>query len=408
MEELYFELKSFIDASIKREDFNPNNLKKILTSSLKKLWVDEDFEEEANYKTAFNNVHSILMDSGGNYKSLTREINKKEADELIFTIQTLRDNIYKLSIGDLSQDFKIKGFMGGALKALQANLRHITWQTQVVASGDYSQRIDFMGEFSDAFNSMVTQLDSTIKTLIKQDQELLEINATKDKFFSIIAHDLKGPLGSFRNLITLLSEDFQQLNIDEIKEILVVIRESSNNLLSLLENLLIWSRKQRGQILSSPSIIDIYSVSEQVFSLLNALALVKGITLESRITNETYLYADENLTDTVLRNIVSNAIKFTPVGGKIIVTAKEFSEDDNYIVLSVIDNGVGMEDAIKQKLFKLDMYSSAPGTAGEEGTGLGLIICKEFVKLMDGKIWVESELNVGTTISFILPKKQFS
>lgn len=231
--------------------------------------------------------------------------------------------------------------------------------------------------------------------------DINELNITKDKFFSIIAHDLKNPLGSFKMMITLMAEAYDDFTEEEIKNFIGMLKESSDNLYSLLENLLDWSRSQRGKIVYSPSNADLYFIVQNTFSLLKSAADNKSINLISHISGNYPLIADTNLLTTIIRNLISNAIKFTPNGGSVQVGVRE--EDEKGIVIYVKDNGVGMPDDVKDQLFKLDSNKSTRGTADESGTGLGLILCKEFIEKHGGNIWVDSEMYKGTTFSFNIP-----
>lgn len=231
--------------------------------------------------------------------------------------------------------------------------------------------------------------------------ELKELNATKDKFFSIIAHDLRNPLGSFKMLSNLLSDSYDDMPEDEKKEFLALMKESSNNIYDLLNNLLEWSRSQRGNLILNPKRLDIKDIIVNCFKLLSPLSDAKQIKLINQIPEHTLIVADVNALTVVIRNLVSNAIKFSPINGEIYITVEN---QDKNIHISVIDNGVGMTQETIEKLFRIDVNISTIGTSKERGTGLGLILCKEFIEKQGGKIWVESELGKGSKFIFSLPK----
>lgn len=235
----------------------------------------------------------------------------------------------------------------------------------------------------------------------QQNLELQDLNATKDKFFSIISHDLKGPLNSFTSFSGLLINHTDSLSKDEIKMLAKDLDKSLKNLFSLLENLLEWSRSQTGNIEFKPERFDLSAVLQQNKELLQAQAQNKKITLESDYADTLTVNAHKHSVNTVVRNLVSNAIKFTPEGGTITLGMKQSA---NQVIVSIKDNGVGMPPEVIQKLFRIDTKHTTKGTADEKGTGLGLILCKEFIEKNGGKIWVESEVGKGSVFSFTLPE----
>jgi two-component system sensor histidine kinase/response regulator len=236
---------------------------------------------------------------------------------------------------------------------------------------------------------------------IKLKNELLQtINAEKDKFFSIIAHDLKGPLSAFLGVTQILVEEIQNMSFEEIKDITISMMESASNIYGLLENLLEWSRLKRGLLEFSPEKIDVKQLAIACIEVLKESARKKRITIDYSFPDKIETYADPRMMETVIRNLVSNAIKFTQAGGK--VTVKADKKGDRSIEFKVIDTGIGMTPELKGKLFLLNEKTSRKGTEGEPSTGLGLLLCKEFIDKHDGKIWVESEVGKGSTFSFII------
>ncbi|HPO62460.1 MAG TPA: tetratricopeptide repeat-containing sensor histidine kinase [Candidatus Kapabacteria bacterium] len=238
--------------------------------------------------------------------------------------------------------------------------------------------------------------------LQSKNKELEEVNFTKDKFFSIIAHDLKNPLGNFKAVTSLMAESYEAFSENEKIEYIKIIKDSSQHLYSLLENLLEWSRSQRGLIKINKIDFNLNNSISQIFDLMRNNANAKKIKLENFVSDEFNIFADVNLFNTVIRNLVSNAIKFTKENGTISTNA--FTEEEN-VIISVKDTGIGMEQAKLNKLFRIDVNISTSGTANEEGTGLGLILCKEFTEKQGGKIWVESEVGKGASFFISLPKK---
>jgi PAS domain S-box-containing protein len=232
--------------------------------------------------------------------------------------------------------------------------------------------------------------------------EMRELNATKDKFFSIIAHDLKGPFNAILGFSELLSESYDDFDEEEKKKFIHNIKIASDSTFKLLENLLDWSRLQTGKINPIPEIIDLSLLTLENISVLKSMADSKKIKLFSSIQYNTRAYADANMVKTVLRNLVSNAIKFTHPGGEVKIQA---TENGNMAEVCISDNGVGIEEERIGLLFHIDEKLSTSGTANETGTGLGLLLCKEMIERQGGHIWVESEAGKGSRFFFTLPVK---
>jgi len=234
--------------------------------------------------------------------------------------------------------------------------------------------------------------------------ELQESVQTKDKFFSIIAHDLRSPLGGLMKLTEFVVEDFDSLEKEEIREMLGAIQGSSEKVFDLLENLLEWSRMQRGVIPFDPENIKLKDIADDIKKLLKDSIAHKNIELQfSNLDLD--VFADSKMLKGILRNLLSNAIKFTPNNGKVQLVA---NEQEKFIEVSVIDSGIGMRQDMIDNLFKIEINTSREGTNGESSSGLGLIICKEFVEKMGGKIKVESQENIGSKFSFMLPKAEIT
>lgn len=234
----------------------------------------------------------------------------------------------------------------------------------------------------------------------QQNSELQELNATKDKFFSIISHDLKGPLNSLTSFSNLLINYYESLSKEEVQMLAKDFDKSLKNLFALLENLLEWSRSQTGNIEFKPEVFDLAKLLEENHALLKAQAQNKKIDLVNTSNSSLNITAHKHSVNTVVRNLISNAIKFTPEGGTITCGWRTRGRE---VIVSIQDNGVGMSPEIMNKLFRIDTKHSSKGTAEEKGTGLGLILCKEFIEKNGGRIWVESEEGKGSIFSFSLP-----
>ncbi|HAA11489.1 MAG TPA: hypothetical protein DCE41_07230 [Cytophagales bacterium] len=243
-------------------------------------------------------------------------------------------------------------------------------------------------------------LTSTNDQIHTQNAQLEELNNTKDKFFSIIAHDVKGPLSSLRSFANLLIKYTDSLSKEEIQNLATDLDNSLKNLFSLLENLLTWARSQTGSLEFNPTSWQLNKVIEETTEVLQPTAEKKNIKLSVNVPSNSEVLADRNMITTVIRNLISNAIKFTESSGEVQVLVESYVDA---FEIAVIDNGVGMPPEIKQKLFKVGEKVTQKGTANEKGTGLGLILCKEFVERNKGTIWVESEPGKGSTFRFTLP-----
>ncbi|MGE0078594.1 MAG: tetratricopeptide repeat protein [Bacteroidales bacterium] len=241
----------------------------------------------------------------------------------------------------------------------------------------------------------------TANTKLKESEKnLKELNATKDKLFSIIAHDLKNPFNALMGFSDLLDRNYNFLSEEERQEYIGVISDSTQNLYKLLDNLLQWTRTQTGSITYIPENFKLQSLVKQEVDILVPNAEKKKININIKIDENQTVLADKNSIATVIRNLVSNAIKFTSNGGWVEIYAQP---KDNYMEISVSDSGVGIKSDDLDKIFMLDGSFTTKGTANESGTGLGLLLCKEFVEKNNGKIWVDSLMGKGSSFFFTLP-----
>ncbi len=233
----------------------------------------------------------------------------------------------------------------------------------------------------------------------KNIEKLEELNKTKDKFFSIVAHDLKNPFHTIIGFSEILVNDFEELSSDNLREYHYNLYETSKQTYNLLENLLDWSSSQTGKIKINIERINLKLLVSENISLLNRKAFIKKIHLINTVFYDSFVFADKNMLNTVIRNLISNAIKFTHTNGKIIVSVKSKGK---YTEFTVSDTGIGMSQEDINKLFRIDLEFTNRGTANEKGTGIGLILCKEFIDKNGGNIWVESTLGKGSKFRFTL------
>ncbi|MCK5103201.1 MAG: hybrid sensor histidine kinase/response regulator [Cyclobacteriaceae bacterium] len=248
------------------------------------------------------------------------------------------------------------------------------------------------------------ELLARVKThleLQQQKRNLKELNATKDKFFSIIAHDLKNPFSSLLGISKMLTQDLRNMTMKELQESSDVMYSSAQNLYKLLENLLDWSRLQSGLFEIKPQSFNVRELVTHGIVLFSTSAEQKRISIKNNINKLHEVYADPEMIDTVIRNLISNSIKFTKPGGLITIAS---AKKNGSIEIIVKDNGVGISTNIKKNLFKIDSKVSMPGTENEPGSGLGLMLCKDLVKINKGKISVKSKHGKGSEFIITLPK----
>ncbi len=239
-------------------------------------------------------------------------------------------------------------------------------------------------------------------TIQRQKKELVELNATKDRFFSIIAHDLRSPFTSLLAMVELISDSLDEFDPDELKGFMHGLGETTKSTYKLLENLLEWARMQQGTIKCTPIPNTLTYVVKSILDVFFENARQKDIELINEIPENVQVLADEPMLATITRNLVNNAIKFTQSGDEVRISCQRV--EDDFIKVSVTDTGVGLSAQAQQKVFRIDEKHKTKGTAGEKGTGLGLLLCKEFVEKNGGRIRVESEENKGSAFSFTLPQ----
>ncbi len=232
------------------------------------------------------------------------------------------------------------------------------------------------------------------------EKNLVQLNNQKDRFISVLAHDLRGPVSGLLGISGILSEEMENLSMDEIKEMICAINFSAKKTFDLLEDTLAWANVSLDKITFNPDKININEIINEVNSILEPVAKEKNISLINNSTYELMAYADVYMLKAILRNLISNAIKFTNRGGKIEISVLD---DAVNTTIQVEDNGVGIPHEKLVKLFNISSIYSSKGTANETGTGLGLMLCKEFVEKHGGKIWIDSKENAGTKVAFSMP-----
>lgn len=277
-------------------------------------------------------------------------------------------------------------------RVLEKMVRDRTAELQT-QKNEIEQQADNLAEI----NGLLNERQEEIKL---QADQLMTLNATKDKFFSIIAHDLKNPFMGIRGFSDILIRDFDKIDKKKHLEFLQNINESSESASDLLNSLLEWARVQTGKIGSNPENINLKEIIRKNIDLYNSFSMEKNIRVHVSVEETINVYADKNMVNTIIRNLLGNALKYTFENGEIHLNAKK---ENTHVVIEVKDNGIGMEPSAADKLFRIDQSVSSPGTKGEKGTGLGLILCRDFVQANNGTISVSSEKGKGSSFTVILP-----
>lgn len=397
--------------------------------------VDADWEvinSHQDFFTGFKAIAEIACVAGWGIWELTKydPIKKK----CIFLVRNSWEGLYQKNIGVEWGSAMLAGkFAGYCTKLFKTNCWSI--QKQYIAKGDdydefivtpsHKQVEKEIDKLLIQNKATITDLTIAYQKIIEKDKQLLkyqehltdlveertkelnltnqrlsELNATKDKFFSIIAHDLRSPFNSVIGFADLLLEDLDNNNIDSLKDYMKIIHKTLSNSYQLLENLLAWAKSQTGILKPRPTKIDLFELLNDCLLQIADFAKKKEIIIENKVPINSYAFADHNMINSVIRNLISNAIKFTHKGGKIQIYSKLNKKS---ISVYVKDNGIGISEKYIKKLYDFKNMISRVGTNNEKGTGLGLIICKDFIEKNNGKLYIESKPDIGSIFSFKLP-----
>ena len=247
-------------------------------------------------------------------------------------------------------------------------------------------------------------LKHTREQLKNANDKLLQVIHEKDKFFTIIAHDLRNPFIGISSLSQIMVEQLGSLQLDEMEEYAREIHHASTNAFNLLKNLLSWAKSQTGRMDFVPQHLNVQELITETISFVQEAAILKSIEIESQIAEGLSVFADKEMVATVMRNLVSNAVKFTRAGGKVLIRCER---SDQHIRISVVDNGIGMTSKMVEEIFRIDVSNGRKGTNGEPSSGIGLLLCKEFTERNGGTITVESQPDQGSTFNITLPVSNF-
>ena len=346
--------------------------------------------------------HTLLIENGLNDSEIKHSITILENNEIVF-----KNFIAQRSLIDWIDSNKHESIhLSMAIQKIEKHLYNN--RVYLMAKTEYNLQIINYIDIAQAFIIILITI-IIVWMLIKDNDkanelilELKQLNATKDKFFSIISHDLRSPFNAILGFSEVLQKEFHTYPQEQTHQYLTYIHQAARKTFELLENLLEWSSLQTGKNKPRFELVSINEIINNEIDLLKTAASQKYIELTYECSTQSKVLVDINMMYTVFRNVISNAIKFTDVNGKISITG---FETNNEVSIVISDNGVGIDESTLLNLFKIDTKISSIGTQGEKGTGLGLLLCKELVEKNNGRITVESEISVGTTFTIILPNK---
>lgn len=374
--------KKITDTKVAEENYKvtESNFKSVLENIEHGIWaIDKE------YKLIFLNSYSFKR-----YEEITGIKAKVGIDVDRLSKPENREffrNYYKKALEGEKVSYDISYTENNKNKILNISLNPIIRDNEIVGVSALARDVTYEREKE--------------KDLIYSKQILLEKNSDKDKFISVVAHDLKGPIGTMIPIIKLLHEEAEKSENKILSDMAGYLSKISETTYKLLEDLLYWARFQRGEIKFTAEKIEVHKIVEEIIDMFKIVAENKGIKIFDEIDDFFQIEADIQMTKVVIRNIISNAIKFTDKNGKITIRVYKKRESN---IIEVEDSGVGISDDRIEKLFKISEICSTKGTNGEKGTGMGLVICREFMEKQGGKIEIESKLGVGTKIKLIFPK----
>ncbi|WP_430813623.1 PAS domain-containing sensor histidine kinase [Carboxylicivirga sp. RSCT41] len=359
---------------------NNTNMMAIMENTLESIWaINTSYEilySNSVFTREFYNSFGVRLERGSNLLKSLPEV-----------LQPIWKARYDRALNNERFSFVDEIDIGDKIIYIEVSMNPIIRDNKVIGASFFANDI--------------SRRVNALKALEENEQRLKESNITKDKFFSIIAHDLKSPFTSIAGLSDLLVCEAQNgRNFENLEDTAKIIQKSSHQAMNLITNLLEWSRSQSGRMTFCPDHFDVTSILQEELSAFEAIAKQKQIKISNTIETGTIIFADRYMISSIFRNLISNALKFTNTSGKISITS-QITEAE--ISFSVADSGVGIDIDDLPKLFVIDQNHSTAGTENEQGTGLGLILCKEFAEKHQGHIWAKSEKNKGSEFCFSLP-----
>ena len=331
------------------------------------------------------NFNKIYGNTQGNYQI--------EFNEFIKFIHPDDVDIIKINIEEGIKSDKSMNFEFRIIRP-DGDIRNISAYGKITKD-NINKPVKYIG-----VNMDISEYKKAERVIKESETKLHQLNADKNRFISILGHDLKSPFNNLLGLSEVLTDEITSLKTEEIEDIAKDIHKSAKIANKLLDDISLWARTQQGKIPFKPQILSFKDIFKDTLEILSPNANAKNITINYFATDEINVFADIDMIKTVLRNLVSNAIKFTNNGGRININAKQI---DSNLTISVSDNGIGIPPDNLTKLFDISEVLTTTGTAKETGTGLGLLLCKEFIEKHGGKIWVESEEGKGSDFKFTIP-----
>lgn len=375
------------------DDFAFSSRERNLEKAIEFLERSREFLIDINDKKNLKDINNFLMDAHLVKHDFDKASQYREAFE------SLRDSLMsekahaRIAQLDAKRELELKDKQL-KIKELQIQSKNVQITIIIIA-------LVLLAIISIIFLRLNNQKRKINAKLVEQSRIISEQNATKDKFFSIIAHDLRNPVSTISQSIDVLNDEFYNLDNQELKEYIADLQKSSKNLYALVEDLLTWSRSQRGIIHANKETYQAKDIVERAISQIESQAAKKNIKIANKVPESKKVHIDAALTITILRNILSNAIKFSDFNSSVEVSLGKCENGKDSFKIK--DHGIGMDQKAIDSLFKIDNAHSGIGTAGEKGTGLGLIVCKEFADKQDGAIEVQSEPEKGSTFTFVFP-----
>ncbi|MDP4175459.1 MAG: hybrid sensor histidine kinase/response regulator [Bacteroidota bacterium] len=346
---------------------------------------------DALEKLKMNNYDVVLLDidlPDGSHLDSLKEVQDSASSFPIIIMTALEDETLATKAAEMgAQDYLPKSQMNSYL--LSRSIRYTIERKKI------EKMLLESKELLEKNASEMTQLN----------KRLQEVIAGKDKFLSILSHDLKSPFQGLLGLSKSLVEEYFFLTDEERLKYANYLNTTTLHLYNLIENLLQWSRIETDKANFQPSELELYSELAYVMSFMNARLVKKNISLINKVEHDKKVFADSEMLTSLLENLISNAVKFTDIGGSICISTFECERNNKTLGICVEDNGKGISPEDMQNLFRIDVRQSRSGTEGEKGTGLGLLICKEIVEKHGGRIWAESQPGQGSTFKFTLPKQ---